>query len=113
MQSLAPGQTRDDRKAAISKNKQSRLREWRQGTRPQPDQLKQFIQNLLPDGSDVSSAIMRADIACIWGAFILDELALFEGYGLNRAFNETLPAFELYPAYWAKYQAQAARIVAA
>lgn len=113
MQSLAPGQTRDDRKAAICKNKQSRLREWRQGTRPQPDQLKQFIQNLLPDGSDVSSAIMRADIAFIWGAFILDEMALFEDYGMNRAFNETLPAFELYPAYWTKYQAQAAQIVAA
>jgi hypothetical protein len=112
-QSSALGQTGDDRKAAIGKNKQSRLREWRQGTRPKPDQLDRFVRSLIPDESDASFAIMRADIACIWGAFILDELALFEEYGLIDAIHETLPAFELYPSYWANFKAQAARIVAA
>jgi hypothetical protein len=112
-QSPAPGQTGDDRKAAIGKNKQSRLREWRQGTRPKPDQLDKFVRSLIPDESDASFAIMRADIACIWGAFILDELALFEEYGLIDAIHETLPAFELYPSYWADFKAQAARIVVA
>ena len=112
-QSLAPGQTRDDRKAAINKNKRSRLREWRQGTRPQPEQLEQFVKNLVPDGSDVSSLIMIANIACSWGAFILDELALFEDYNLTDARQETLPAFGLYPAYWVEYKVQAAQIVAA
>lgn len=112
-QSLAPGQTREARKATISKNKQSRLREWRQGTRPKPDQLEHFLQNLTTDENAVSSAMMRADIACIWGAFILDELAFFEKNGLTSALNETLPAFELYPSYWAKYKVQAAQIVTA
>lgn len=112
-QSLAKNQTREDREAAIRKNKKSRLREWRQGTRPKSDQFQQFMHNLISDESDASSAIMRADIACTWGAFILDELALFEEHGLMSALHETLPAFELYPAYWTKYQAQAAQIVAA
>lgn len=112
-QSLAANQTREDREAAIQRNKKSRLREWRKGTRPKPDQLEQFVRNLVPNGNDASSAIMRADISCIWGEFILDELALYEKYGLIDALNETLPALELYPSYWADYKAQAARIVAA
>jgi hypothetical protein len=112
-QSLAPGQTRDDRKAAISKNKQSRLREWRQGTRPQPDQLEQFVQNLAPDGADVQSLIMITNIACSWSAFILDELALFEDYDLTGALHETRQAFALYPSYWADYKTQAAQIMTA
>jgi hypothetical protein len=112
-QSLAEDQTREDREAAIRKNKKSRLREWRHGTRPKPEQLQQFMHNMISDESDASSAIMRADIACIWGAFLLDELAFFEKNGLTSALNETLPAFELYPSYWAKYKAQAAQIVAA
>jgi hypothetical protein len=112
-QSLAPKQTRDDRNAAIRKNKQSRLREWRKGTRPKPEQLEEFFRNLTVDESSASSAIMRADIACNWGAFILDERKSFESYGLLDALNETLPAFELYPSYWADYKTQAAQIVAA
>lgn len=112
-QSLAPGQTREDRNAAIGKNKQSRLREWRQGIRPKRDQLEQFVQNLVPNENDASSAIMRADIACIWGTFILDELTLFEDHRLIGALHETLPAFELYPSYWADYKTQAAQIFAA
>lgn len=112
-QSLAPGQTRDDRVAAIEKNKKSRLREWRQGTRPKHDQLEQFIQNLVPNGNDASSAILRADIACVWGEFILDELAVFEKFGLENTCRDTLAAFELYPSYWANYKAQAAKIIAA
>jgi len=112
-QSLAPGQTRDDRVAAIEKNKKSRLREWRQGTRPKRDQLEQFIQNLVPNGNDASSAILRADISCVWGKFILDELAVFEKLGLENTYRETLAAFELYPCYWANYKAQAAQIIAA
>jgi hypothetical protein len=112
-QSLAQGQTREDRKAAISKNKQSRLREWRHGTRPKPDQLEHFLQNLTTDENAVSSGMMRADIACIWGAFILDELAFFEKNDLSSGLQATLPAFALYPSYWAKYKTQATQIVTA
>ncbi|MCC4284828.1 hypothetical protein LL273_13945 [Marinobacter salarius] len=112
-QSVAAKQTREDREAAIQKNKKSRLREWRQGTRPKLDQLEQFVRNLVPNDNDMSSAMMRADISCIWGAFILDELALFEEYGLSDLLHETLPALESFPAYWADYQSQAAQILAA
>ncbi|WBU42665.1 MULTISPECIES: hypothetical protein [Marinobacter] len=112
-QSLAPGQTRNDRNVSIVKNKKSRLREWRQGTRPKSNQLEQFILNLMPNGNDASSAIMRADIACIWGELIQDELALFGELGLIDARYEATSAFNLYPTYWAGYKAQAAQIVAA
>lgn len=112
-QSLAPGQTRNDRKEAIEKNKKSRLREWRQGTRPKANQLEQFMLNLIPNGNNASSAILRANIACTWGEFIKDELALFSELGLIDARYEVLPAFNLYLSYWAGYKAQAAQIVAA
>lgn len=111
--SRAPYQTVEAREEDIRKNKKSRLREWRNGTRPDPEQLKQFIRNLVPEDNDVSLATMRADVAVIWGAFVLDEWAVFEKCGLHGALRDTLPAFERFPAYWADYQVQAARILAA
>jgi hypothetical protein len=111
--SRAPNQTVEERTERIRKNKESRLREWRYGTRPEPEQLSQFVRNLSRKEDDVPLALMRLDIACIWGSYILDELATFERYGLMEALHETLPAFERFPAYWADYQAQAAQIVAA
>jgi hypothetical protein len=111
--SLPRGQTKEEREANIRKNKKSRLREWRDGTRPKSDQLKQFVQNLVPEENDVSFAMMKTDIACIWGAFLIDEWATFEKCGLIGALRETLPVFESFPAYWADYQSQAAKIIAA
>jgi len=111
--SRARNQTVEAREADIRKNKQSRLREWRKGTRPAPDQLKQFMRNLMPEENDVSSAMMRADIAGIWGAFILEECETFKKCGLNHVLLDTLPAFERFPAYWANYRSQAAQIVTA
>lgn len=106
-------QTVEAREATIRKNKQSRLREWRQGTRPAPEQLAQFVRNLFPKGNDGSLALMKAEVAVIWGAFIQDEWAVLEKYGLHEALRETLPAFESYPEYWAEYQSQAAKTIAA
>lgn len=94
-------------------NKESRLREWRYGTRPEPEQLRQFVRNLIQKEDDVPLALMRLDVACIWGSFMLDELDTFKRYGLMGALHETLPAFERFPTYWADYQAQAAQFVAA
>ena len=111
--SRAPTQTVEERIERIRKNKESRLREWRTGTRPEREQLGQFVRNLIPIEEDVPLAMVRLDIACIWGSFIIDERATFEKYGLMGAFQETLPAFERFPDYWADYQAQAAQIVAA
>ena len=111
--SRARNQTVEAREAEIRKNKQSRLREWRQGTRPAPDQLQQFVRNLIPEENDVSFAMMKTDIACIWGAFILNEWATFEKCGLIGALHKTLPAFERFPAYWADHQSQAAQVVTA
>lgn len=114
--SRASYQTVEAREEDIRKNKKSRLREWRNGTRPDPDQLQQFIHNLVPEDSgdkDVSLAMMQANVAVVWGAFVLDEWAVFEKCGLHDALRGTLPAFECFPAYWADYQAQAARILAA
>ncbi|MFL1455050.1 hypothetical protein ACJO5Y_11465 [Marinobacter sp. GN3S48] len=111
--SRARDQTVEARAAAIRKNKKSRLREWRSGTRPNPDQLKQFIRNLVQDDKDVSLATMRAEVASTWGAFLLDEVAVFEKYRLFNALHETLPAFECFPTYWADCQSQAAQILAA
>lgn len=114
--SRASYQTIEAREEDIRKNKKSRLREWRNGTRPDPDQLQQFIHNLVPEDSedkDVSLAMMQANVAVTWGAFILDEWAVFEKCGLHGALRDTLPALERFPAYWAGYKAQAARIRAA
>ena len=114
--SRASYQTVEAREEDIRKNKKSRLREWRNGTRPDSDQLQQFIQNLVPEDSedkDVSLATMQANVAVIWGAFVLDEWAVFDKCGLHGALSDTIPAFERFPAYWADYQAQAARILAA
>jgi len=71
------------------------------------------VQNLVPEENDVSFAMMKTDIACIWGAFLIDEWATFEKCGLIGALRETLPVFESFPAYWADYQSQAAKIIAA
>lgn len=111
--SRASYQTVEAREEDIRKNKKSRLREWRNGTRPDPEQLKQFIRNLVPEDNDVSLATMQADVAVIWGAFVLDEWTVFEKCGLHGALRDILPAFERFPVYWADYQAQAARILAA
>lgn len=111
--SRAPNQTVEERVERIRRNKESRLREWRYGTRPEPEQLSQFVRNLTQKEDDVPLAMMRLDIACIWGSFMLDELATFKRYGLMGALHETLPVFERFPTYWADYQAQAAQFVAA
>lgn len=114
--SRASYQTVEAREEEIRKNKKSRLREWRNGTRPDPEQLKQFIRNLVPEDTvdkDVSLATMQANVAVIWGAFVLDEWAVFEKCGLHGALRDTLPAFGLFPVYWADFQSQAARILTA
>lgn len=111
--SRASYQTVEARAEDIRKNKKSRLREWRNGTRPDPEQLKQFIRNLVPEDKDLSLATMRADVAVIWGSFVLGEWAVFEKCGLHGALRDILPAFERFPDYWTDYQAQAARIRAA
>src|SRR5690554_5085694 len=112
-QSRAPHQTVEERKEDIRRNKKSRLREWRNGTRPTAEQLQQFIRNLIPEDENVPMALTRAEIAATWGAFILDEWKTFEACGLNDALCQTLPAFERFPVYWAGYKAQAAQILAA
>lgn len=111
--SRARNQTIEERESKIRKNKQSRLHEWRRGTRPEPEQLNQFVRNLIPEENDRSFPMMQMEIACIWGAFIVDEWATFEKCGLISELPETLPAFESFPVYWADYQSQAAKIVAA
>jgi len=112
-QSRSPRQTVEDRKENIRRNKKSRLREWRNGTRPSAEQLQQFIRNLIPEDKSVLMAHTRAELAAIWGAFILDEWRAFEKCGLNDALRQTLPAFERFPVYWAGYKSQAASIFAA
>jgi len=112
-QSRSPRQTVEDRKENIRRNKKSRLREWRNGTRPSAEQLQQFIRNLIPEDKSVLMAHTRAELAAIWGAFILDEWRAFEKCGLNDALRQTLPAFERFPVYWAGYKSQAAKILAA
>src|SRR5690554_7290073 len=52
-QSRAPHQTVEERKEDIRRNKKSRLREWRNGTRPTAEQLQQFIRNLIPEDENV------------------------------------------------------------
>ena len=112
-ESLARNQTVEERRVRVRENKKSRLLEWRNGTRPKPEQLSEFVRNLTPREDDVPLAAMKLDIACIYGAFILDELGNFQKCGLIDALNDTLPAFESYPTYWAKYKSQAAKILAA
>tara|TARA_B100002003_G_scaffold116225_1_gene107378 strand:- start:3301 stop:4554 length:1254 start_codon:yes stop_codon:yes gene_type:complete len=112
-ESLARNQTVEERRERVRENKKSRLLEWRNGTRPKPEQLSEFVRNLTPREDDVPLTEMKLDIACIYGAFILDELGNFQKCGLINALNDTLPAFESYPTYWAKYRSQAAKILAA
>jgi len=111
--SRSPHQTVEERKEDIRRNKKSRLREWRNGTRPTAEQLQQFVSNLIPEDGNVPMASARAEIAVTWGVFILDEWKTFEKRGLNNALRQTLPAFERFPVYWANYKSQAARILAA